>query len=118
MRNLIVTVLLILPVTALADDANIHGRWAMVVTDEDVLENLASDFHYTFQSDGVLVTETPFANYDGTWSVETAGQISLVLMASIPSASSKHCDYEISGDALEISNCEGGSPAAMFTRAE
>lgn len=119
LRTLVTLLAFLWPALVLADDAQLHGRWAMIVVGNDTtLEDLAEDFHYTFRPDGVLVTETPFAQYEGTWAVDAPGEITLLLMSAMPAASENTCAFAIDDDALHISDCGNGGPPSDFIRAE
>ncbi len=125
MRNLAIAalgaVLVCLPVLpasqAMAQSADLQGRWDMTSMNGDSLEGIEGGFHYTFQADGILVTETPFARYEGTWAEEGAGRIAMVLMSAMPDVAANTCDYEVAAETLRISNCGNGSPPAEFIRA-
>ncbi len=113
----LIAALVIAPTLALADASDIHGVWDMTAMDGDALDGIESRFRYTFRADGVLVTETPFANYDGTWEDVGGGRISFDLMSTMPGMATNECAYAVEGDALELSDCANGSPPASFIRA-
>ncbi len=113
----LVAALFLIPPAALADASDIHGVWDMTAMDGESLEGIEGGFRYTFQADGVLVTETPFATYDGTWEDVGAGRISYNLMSAMPGVATNECAYGVEGDGLELSDCSNGSPPATFSRA-
>lgn len=108
----------LMPGGALADGSDLHGSWDMTSMHGQSLEDIDGRYRYTFSSDGVLVTETPFATYDGTWEATGAGRISFDLMSARPGAATNECAFSVADDAMALSDCANGSPPATFIRAQ